>query len=55
MTDAQIDAMLHDLLESIDHDIAKDYRHETSEEPDYVDGCMEELRDIVRIHIRKGS
>ena len=51
MTEGQIDAMIHALLEGIDHDIAKDYRHETAEEPDFVDGAMQDLRNIVWGHL----
>jgi hypothetical protein len=48
MEDVKIDEMLHALLEQIDYDTAKSYRVETAEEPDYVEGEMELLRQIVR-------
>lgn len=51
MDDMKIDAMLHDLLEMIDHDIAKGYQEETAEEPEFVESSMEDLRCIVREHV----
>lgn len=55
MTDEQIDAMIYELLETIDHDIAKSYHEETAEEPDYVEEDMEELRWVVRKHVREAG
>lgn len=55
MTREQIDAMLHALLEWVDYDTAKNYRHDTSEEPDFVDEAMQELRDIVHLHMEKSE
>jgi hypothetical protein len=48
MDDAKIDEMIHDLLDAIDYDIAKDYREDTAEEPDDVEDRMDALRGIVR-------
>lgn len=60
MRDEQVDAMLFELLEQIDHDIAKDYNEDTAEEPEFVDcsinlyysskSNLEDLRIIVRKH-----
>lgn len=50
MTQAQMDEMLYDLLEAIDHDIAKDYKEETAEEPEFAEQAMDELRAVVWGH-----
>lgn len=51
MTDEQIDNMIMDLLEQVDHDIAKSYNVKTAEEPEYVEEDMEVLRNIVKSHM----
>ena len=51
MDDMKIDAMIHDLLNAIDYDIAKSYKEETAEEPESVEESMDELRAIVRQHV----
>lgn len=43
--------MLHELLEAIDHDTAKNYKKETAEEPEYAEESMDELREIVNRHL----
>lgn len=48
MDDNAIDVMIHDLLEMIDHDIAKEYNKETSEEPEFIESKLEDLRSIIR-------
>jgi hypothetical protein len=48
MNKKQIDQMLYELLEQIDHDIAKAYHPDTAEEPEFVEDDMEDLRNIVR-------
>lgn len=45
------DEMLHELLEAIDHDIAKQYKVETAEEPEFVEEHMDILRDIVHEYL----
>jgi hypothetical protein len=49
-----LDQMLHDLLEAIDHDIAKSYDPELSEDPDYTEESFDELRGIVYAHVASG-
>ena len=51
MNDMEIDAMIHDLLNAIDYDIAKSYKEETAEEPESVEDSMNELRTVVRQHV----
>ena len=51
MNDAKIDAMIHDLLNAIDYDIAKQYDEDTAEEPEFVGDNMNDLRVIVRQHV----
>lgn len=51
MTDERIRIMLRDLLEQIDHDIAKSYDPETAEEPEDADEAFEELVNLVNSHI----
>lgn len=45
--------MIHELLEAIDHDTAKQYREDTAEEPEFVEEAMSELRYIVALHLRE--
>jgi hypothetical protein len=42
-----IEAMLRDLLDSIDYDIAKSYDPKTAEEPEFAEEAFEELVSIV--------
>lgn len=44
---SELDDFLHALLEIIDHDIAKDYKEETAEDPDLVESLMGDLYDVV--------
>lgn len=43
-----IDDMILELLEAVDHDIAKQYRAEMAEEPEFVEENLQELREIVK-------
>ena len=51
MTYDQIEIMLRDLLECIDHDIAKEYHSATAEEPEYAESAFQELVSIVKSHL----
>jgi hypothetical protein len=51
MTDDEIRQMLRELLEAIDHDIAKDYDPKTAEIPEDAIHDMIVLVDIVREHL----
>lgn len=51
MEDSEIDEMLHQLLEEIDHDIAKFYQAETTEDLEEMQERMEILREIVRSYL----
>lgn len=51
MNDKQMDAMIIDLLNAIDYDIAKQYNEETAEEPEFAEDSFDELRGIVRSYI----
>ena len=53
MTDEQMDAMIRELLNTIDYDIAKQYDEKTAEEPEFVEENFDELRDIVRSYIAR--
>lgn len=55
MTGAQIKALLRDLLEQIDHDIAKGYDVETAEEPEFAEGAMADLQGIVKRHLKEAG
>ena len=44
-------AMVSELLEQIDHDIAKDYNVETAEEPEVAEENMQGLVNTVERHI----
>lgn len=51
MEKAKIEEMLKELLEWIDHDIAKSYDVETAEEPECVEGMMADLVRVVEKHL----
>ena len=51
MERSKIEKMLLELLETIDHDIAKDYCEETAEEPEFAEGMMNDLVRVVEKHI----
>lgn len=53
MTDEEIKTMLCELLEEIDHDIAKEYDHKTTESPEEALYDLTVLLDIVRTHLEK--
>jgi len=48
----KIEIMLKDLLEWIDHDIAKNYDVETAEEPEFAEGMMDDLVKVVEKHLK---
>ena len=52
MNRIKIETMLLELLEWIDHDIAKNYDVETAEEPECVEGMMDDLVRVVEKHIK---
>jgi hypothetical protein len=43
--------MLMEILENVDHDIAKNYNVEYAEEPEFAEEEMQELVSIVEKHI----
>ena len=50
-TQTAMDKMILELLEEIDHDIAKNYQTETAEEPEFVEANMAALRTIIGKHL----
>jgi len=52
MEQEKIEEMLMEILEQVDHDIAKDYNPDTAEEPEFAEGEMASLVNIVKKYIK---
>lgn len=55
MTKTQMDAMLMELLNEIDYDIAKSFDPDCAEEPDEIPHQMAQLRAICIKHLKKAK
>lgn len=51
-TDEQINKLLLAVIGEVDYDVVKTFMPECSEEPDEIPERLEQLRDVVRFHIR---